>query len=74
MGVGNLSCINSYRDDKKWLIKRKKARRNTASKQRGNTMRKKILEHLKNKKAWAVVAIAVICYWLWTTYNTVAAV
>ena len=33
MGVGYFGCINSDRNDKKWLIrKRKKARRSTASK------------------------------------------
>jgi len=31
-------------------------------------------KHLKDKRVWAVVAIAVISYWLWTTFNTVAAV
>jgi len=31
-------------------------------------------KHLKDKRVWAVVAIAVISYWLWTTLTTVAAV
>ncbi len=75
VGAWTFSCKFSYEYGKKWnrsikWLRRKKAKRNTASKQRGNIMKK----YLKDKRVWTVVAIAVISYWLWTTFNTVAAV
>lgn len=51
MGTGHTSCVNSDRDDRTWLIrKRKKA------KARGNNMK----DYLNNKKVWAIGAVIVL--------------
>lgn len=65
MGIRPTSRINSDRDGKKWLI-RKKAKARKRNNRRD--IMKKHLDKLKNKKTWAIAAVVAVCVWVYMSW------